>query len=108
MLLICPLVIETVAVAVVPIPTPIDWGAEILIIAVEVYPLPALTISKLEIVPAALTTAVIPADTGSEDPWEIVSKSNKLLLVSSLKNCASSKNISVELLFRFFIIFAEG
>ena len=58
-----------VAEAVVPTPTPTDFGAEIeTVIAVPTYPDPPLVIVKALIVPPAETVAVIAAATGSEAP----------------------------------------
>jgi len=54
-----PFTILMVAVAVVPIPTPIDGGAEILTVTADpIYPLPGLLIVSDEIVPATETVAV--------------------------------------------------
>ena len=55
---IAPPDIDTVAVAVVPTPTPRDFGAAIDTVADPVYPDPPLTMERELIVPAAETTAV--------------------------------------------------
>ena len=60
-----PPTIETVAVAVLPTPTPIVDGDAILMVAEPEYPVPKLTTLSEEIVPAVETTAVTAADTGS-------------------------------------------
>ena len=53
----------------VPIPTPTDGGADILTVTADpTYPLPALLIVSVWIVPAAETVAVIAAETGSDAP----------------------------------------
>ena len=63
---IIPAVIDAVAVAVVPTPTPIDFGAEMERVTEDpVYPDPPSTTDSEVIVPAAETTAVIAAATGS-------------------------------------------
>jgi hypothetical protein len=57
------------AVAVIPTPTLTDGGAEILTVTADpTYPLPALLITRDEIVPAEETIAVTAADTGSAAP----------------------------------------
>ena len=61
-----PSVTAIVAVAVVPTPTPTYLGAENLTLTEDpVYPEPALTMLSDWIVPAAETTAVTAAETGS-------------------------------------------
>ena len=63
-----PLTTLKVADAVVPIPTPIALGADILTSTVDpVYPDPLLPIVSALIVPAADTVAVIAAATGSPE-----------------------------------------
>lgn len=70
---------EIVAVAVVPTPTPIELGAAILTVTEPVYPAPAFVIDSEDIVPAADTTAVTPAETNPES-WTS-SRSNPAIAV---------------------------
>ena len=75
--------IFAVAVAVVPIPTPIAFGAENLIsVVVPVYPAPALVTVMFEIDPAASTVTLKSAARGSLCSTIKASNSNVLTLRS--------------------------